>query len=239
MSMFNPPFAHRLMRKLVIGFGSLFSDVQILRFASDGTVAQTIQVPIAYGPKEKILRPVEANPNQTQNVYLPLPRMAFQIDGYTFDSSRKVNKSNKITANCPDGTHVVFAPVPYNVDLSLWLIAKGQEDSLAVVEQVLPLFSPEYNLQINMVDELGLLMSVPIVFNSATISDDYEGSFDQSRLVTHTFAFTAKMNFFGPVLGGNGKMILNTIVTLPMENLKYTAVGTPPSTIDIDEWTNV
>ena len=49
-------FYHSSVRKLVIAFGSLFNDVRIARFNSDGSIKETIRLPISYGPKEKFLR---------------------------------------------------------------------------------------------------------------------------------------------------------------------------------------
>ena len=43
-------FYHSSVRKLVIAFGSLFNDVRIARFNSDGSIKETIRLPISYGP---------------------------------------------------------------------------------------------------------------------------------------------------------------------------------------------
>lgn len=238
--MFEIPFAHRITRKIIIGFGQLFSKIKIQRFDNTGAVSQVIQIPIAYGPKEKFIQRVDGDPDLNQNVYITLPRLSFEILSYTYDAERKVNRNNKIVANCSiDGIKAVYAPVPYNLDVSLYLMSKGAEDGLAVVEQILPLFSPEYTMKVNMIEEMGLKLDVPVVFNSATVQDDYEGSFDQRRLVTHTFNFTIKLNYFGPTLDNTNKVITRTDTDLPNMGTKHTSEGDPVTKeITLDEWSN-
>ena len=47
--MFGQVFAHRTIRKYVIYFGMLFSEVYLTRDDADGRV-QTIKVPLNFGP---------------------------------------------------------------------------------------------------------------------------------------------------------------------------------------------
>ena len=48
-------FYNESIRKLVIGFGSLFNNLNIRYFNADGTVNQTVRVPVSYSPKEKFI----------------------------------------------------------------------------------------------------------------------------------------------------------------------------------------
>ena len=46
-------FYHGAMRKLVIGFGSLFDEIYISRKDAENNEIKKIKVPLSYGPKEK------------------------------------------------------------------------------------------------------------------------------------------------------------------------------------------
>ena len=50
---------------------------------------------------------------------------------------------------------------------------------------------------------------VPIILNSVSFSDEYEGGFDDRRIIEYTLDFTMKTYFFGPVYTGN--LIKNVI----------------------------
>lgn len=194
---------HGMIRKVIIAFGRLFSDIQITREdKSDETNNQTLAVPIAYAPKEKWLVRLEQDPDLTGHVYTTLPRISFEITGYTYDPTRKVNRMSRINcvkAETPDNMSSMFAPVPYNIDISLYILTKTQEDALQIIEQILPTFTPEYTLSIQAVPEMNVIQDIPIVLDSISVSDEYDGDFQTRRFVTHTLNFTIKTNIYGPV----------------------------------------
>lgn len=204
-------FYHQITRKVIVAFGSLFSNIKIVR-QKDGTDMQTLEIPISYAPKEKWLVRIEQDPNLDQHTYTTLPRMSFEITDLSYDASRKVNRMNYIT--CGDGTGVnkMYSPVPYNFNVSLYILTKTQEDALQIVEQILPTFTPEYTMSIKPIANTDLVMDIPIVLNSLSVQDDYDGDFETRRFVTYTLNFTIKANVYGAV--SEGKPITNTIVDL-------------------------
>ena len=76
--MINNIFYHSITRKIIVGFGSLFSDIRYQRKANDN-VEQVIQVPISYAPKEKWIVRIEQDPTLENHVYTTLPRLSFEI----------------------------------------------------------------------------------------------------------------------------------------------------------------
>lgn len=228
----NAVFYHQITRKIIVAFGSMFSNIKIARQDSTGAIAQTLDVPIAYAPKEKWLVRVEQDPTLSNNVYTVLPRMSFEITGMSYDSTRKTNKMSYITCADNNGVKKIFSPVPYNYDISLYVLTKTQEDALQIVEQILPFFTPEYNLKVKAINDSDIIMDVPVVFNSVSIQDDYDGDFQTRRFVTYTLNFTLKSNFYGPT--SNGEPIAKTIVDVRNMNnniqnsyAKNTIIGNP------------
>jgi GH43 family beta-xylosidase len=57
-----------------------------------------VKVPIAYGPKEKFITRLEAEPELDKNngVMITLPRLGFEITGYNFDGAAMSNRNNKV-----------------------------------------------------------------------------------------------------------------------------------------------
>ena len=90
-------------------------------------------------------------------------------------------------------------PVPYNIDFELSIFTKLNDDALQIVEQILPYFQPSYNLTIELVDQIKEKRDVPIVLESVTMQDDYEGDFSTRRVLYYTLRFTAKIYLFGPI----------------------------------------
>lgn len=243
----NKVFYHGTIRKCIVAFGTLFSDIYIDRKSGDsvtGTTVQRLQIPLAYAPKEKWLVRIEQDPNLENNTYVSLPRMSFEILGYSYDSSRKLNRMQQI--KCGDGStsmDSMYTPVPYNIDVSLYILTKTQEDALQILEQILPTFTPEYTLTINAVPDMNVKLDIPIVLNSVTSSDEYDGDFQTRRFVTHTLSFTLKTNLFGAV---TGKKVIDEVFAnigqnedFSNPNRIYTAEGdSTTATIDTESWTS-
>jgi hypothetical protein len=208
-------FYHGIVRKCIIGFGRLFSNIYIDRKEIDpvnGVQRQRIRVPLSYAPKEKWLVRLDEDPTLENYTLTSLPRMSFEIIAYTYDSLRKMNrmqymKNSEATQN-PNGAGLVRTPVPYNIDMSLYIITKTQEDALQILEQILPWFTPEYSMTINAVDEMGIKLDVPVVLNSVIVSDEFEGTFQERRFVIHTINFQMKVSMFGPV---SDQKIISTV----------------------------
>jgi hypothetical protein len=199
-------FYHGTIRKAIIAFGALFSNIYIERRKGGsvtGELHQKIQVPLAYAPKEKWLVRLDSDPNLDNHTYTTLPRISFEITGYSYDSTRKVARMNQIRSstvvnNVPQQKQL-YSPVPYNLDISLYILTKTQEDALQILEQILPFFTPEYTLSTNAVPDMKIVQDVPIILNSVNVQDDYDGDFQTRRFVTHTLTFTLKLNIFNGI----------------------------------------
>ena len=241
----NNVFYHGIIRKSIVAFGRLFSDIYIDRKQGDsvtGTTIQRLQIPLAYAPKEKWLVRLEQDPNLENNTYTSLPRMSFEILGYNYDPARKINRMQQI--KCGDTTGSVstmYTPVPYNIDMSLYILTKTQEDGLQIVEQILPTFTPEYTMTINAVPDMNVKLDVPIVLNSVAVNDEYDGDFQTRRFVTHTLNFQMKVNLFGAIAGKNVIDTVNANVgqneDFSNPNRVYTAEGDViTATVDAESW---
>lgn len=208
-------FYHGLIRKTIVSFGALFSSIYIDRKQGNsvtGTTVQRLQVPISYAPKEKWLVRTDSDPDLTQSTYTTLPRMSFEITGYSYDSARKLNRNNTITCGKSDGTvSYTQTPVPYNIDIKLYIVTKTQEDAFQIIEQILPTFSPEYTLSLGMIPTMSITQDVPVILKDISVNDEYDGTFEERRFVTHTLSFSIKMNLYGMVTN-TGTGIIETVI---------------------------
>jgi len=203
--MFGTHFYNEGLRKLTIAFGQLFNNVIIQNTSSTGAVTKRIRVPLAYAPKEKFLVRLEqqADLKNDREVSITLPRLGFEITGLQYDASRKINKLQKtirVKTN-EDGKKLNYnyAPVPYNINFSLYSFTATAENGLQIVEQILPFFQPEYTVTMNVVPELQIKRDIPIVLNNVNYEDTYSGDFTTRRTVVYTLNFTAKTYLYGPM----------------------------------------
>ena len=198
-------FYNESLRKCIIAFGSMFNGIYITRKNASGSDSQSLKVPLAYGPKQKFMVRLDADPNLDQKVAITLPRIGFEIAGFDYDPSRKLNRiiKRKKVSNTTDKAlkqmNTQYSPVPYNLNFELFVMTKNSDDGIQIVEQILPFFQPEYKVTINAVPEMDVVRDVPIVLNNIGYEDTYTGSFTERRAIIYTLNFTAKAYVYGPV----------------------------------------
>jgi len=227
---------HEIFRKTVVAFGTLFNNIEIRR------TDEVMKVPLAYGPKQKFLARLDQNPDPTnKRVQITLPRISFEINGISYDSSRKVSPTQKVKiVKDTDENKNVYMPVPYNLSFELAIISKTQEDGLEILEQILPYFQPHYNLPIKLVPDVNETRDVPVVLSSVDYQDDYEGDFSSRRAIIYTLQFTVKTYLYGPVT--DSKVIKKVITDMYTEvntstaprQVRYT-IQPDPITADADD----
>jgi hypothetical protein len=198
---FNTTFSHGTIRNTVVAFGNLFNGLKIRRYNPNGSTLAEIDVPLAYSAREKWVTALTGNPDLMKSTSITLPRMAFEILGYTYDTTRKLNSMNKISTpiTATSTKAMAYAPVPYNVDFGLYVASKTIEDGLQMLEQILPHFAPHYNMTVNTMPLLGLVEDIPVVLNTTDNQDNYMSEWVDERLIVYTLRFTAKINLYGSV----------------------------------------
>lgn len=235
--MFGQIWNHGTIRKYVIYFGTLFNDVWLTRDDSAGDRVQTMKVPLNYGPKEKFLARLEGNPNLDRPIALQLPRMSFEIINFAYDPNRKFSTIGKISSVDPldpSKARYQYNPIPYDIEFSLYIMVKNAEDGTRIVEQILPFFAPEWTATLNINPELGIKYDVPVVLNSISQEDTYEGDFITRRAIIWTLNFTMKAYIFGPTRTGNIIKQAEVNIKIPEAGVSVDdAPPTTPNTIEI------
>ena len=92
------------------------------------------------------------------------------------------------------------------------IMTKLNDDMLQIIEQILPYFQPHYTLTVKFLGNLEEKRDIPIQLDDITMTDDYEGNFDQRRALIYTLTFTAKTFLFGPVEDVTGSIIKKVTV---------------------------
>ena len=243
--MLGQQFYHETMRNVIVAFGTLFNNIHLVRKNNSGTVTQTMKVPLAYGPRQKWITRLDADANLDTKVAITLPRLGFEIQNLSYDPSRKLNrvqKFKKVKSSSSDSNKLdtQYMPVPYNLDIELYAMAKNSDDALQIVEQILPYFQPDYTLTIKDMTDMGIKRDIPIILNSVNYEDNYRGDFGERRAIIYTLGFTSKFYLYGPVT--SAKVIktvqvdqyANLQTEAPKRERRYT-VAPSPASADADD----
>ena len=209
--MFGTYFYHQTSRKMVVAFGSLFNNIEVRRTDSSDAVTEIIKIPLSYGPKDKMLVRISQDPNLNPKVALTVPRMGFELTAMAYDGARKLNTMGRNVKKGTTGLKKQFNPVPYNWDFSLYVFVKNAEDGTQILEQILPFFTPDFTVTMTLVSGMTIKMDIPLVLNSVTSEDSYEGDFATRRSIIWTLSFVMK-GFLYPSVTDNAKVITSSVV---------------------------
>jgi hypothetical protein len=195
-------FYNSTTRKYVALFGTYFNQLTVERIDNNQVLQQRMIVPISYAPYQKILARIQQAPDlNTTKSAINLPRMSFEITNMQYDGERKISPITKIRKTVVDealgGRKFVYAGAPYNLDFSLYIMAKYQEDAVKLLEQIIPFFQPDFTSTVRLIPGIEPI-DIPLILNSISMDEIYEGAFDERQSILYTLTFTMKAWYFGP-----------------------------------------
>jgi hypothetical protein len=186
--------------------------MEVVKKDSNGKILQKIKVPLGYAPRSKVL--ARLNEQTTgPNIALKLPRMSFEISSMEYDANARVSKHKnykKVIVGDTLQLNKLGAPAVWKVGFELNILAKTQDEGLQLIEQILPMFQPEYTVTIKDIPTMDITTDTPIVLESVTLNDDYEGDLVTRRAIVYTLVFGTRIRYYRGL--GKSKQILNTEV---------------------------
>jgi hypothetical protein len=225
--MLGTTYYHETIRKYVAIFGTLFNDINIQRRNSAGVIIEQIKVPISYEAKDKLILRMRAVQADT-GVSTTLPRMGFSLTGITYDGTRKLNTLGQTyAANTAAGTSSLmkqYNPVPYNFDFTLSAMVDNSEDGAQIFEQIVPFFTPEFTVSVNLVPAMNIKPDITIILNGVSLEDSYEGELSLKREIIWTLNFQIKGYIYPDIKSGS--ITKSVIVNLRM----------PSEEVDVPEY---
>ena len=171
--MFENHFYNESTRRMVSVFGSIFNDMEVVKKDSAGKILQKIKVPLGYAPRTKVL--ARLNEQMTGGIALKLPRMSFEISSMEYDANARVSKHKsykKVVVGDSLNLNTLRAPAVYKVGFELNILASTQDEALQLLEQILPMFQPEYTVTIKDIPTMDITTDTPIILDSVTLNDD-------------------------------------------------------------------
>jgi len=240
--MFGTYFYNKNIRNIVILFGTVFNDIIVRRVDSSNVTQEEFRVPIAYGPSEKFLvRLRQATDISKGKVGITLPRMSFEFTSINYDPTRKLQttkRHKKIHASDNTKLTTIYNPVPYNFDFTLSVMVKNSDDGTQILEQILPYFTPEYQVTMNEMSTMGIKRDIPIIFTGLSTEDSYEGDYITRRALIHTLTFVVQGYLYGPTsdVGIIKEVDVNEYDNLAStRKVRNTDVKPDPTTADADD----
>lgn len=225
-------FGFDLLRKYVIYFGAVFKNMEITREGADGNTLQRFRVPITYGASDKLLARLDADPEINRPAAQIVPRMSFEFKGLNYNGDRKLPILGKVVRKDNDDLNKLkraYNPVAYDMQFELAVASKNVSDANQIIEQILPMFTPEFTATVNLIPGMDISHDIPIILDATTTDDRYEGDMTDRRTILWILNFTMLGYFYGPALSKPIVKYSNT----------HFLVGNTTSTNTVVEWFRV
>ena len=206
---------NRIIRKMIVAFGNLFNNITLVRYDNKtGKEQERFLVPLTYAPKEQYVQRLEADPDLDKKVQMTLPRMSYEMMGMRYDASRK-QITNVKNFSKTGAVNSYYNPVPYDFDFSLSIYTRNHEDVHSIVECMLPFFTPDYTLSVNLLPESGVTKQIPMILNRTDREVTYEGNRDSDlRMIVWSLDFTLKGYIYGSPTDQSNNLITHVITHL-------------------------
>jgi hypothetical protein len=198
------------LRKLVVAFGTLFSDIHVKHNNSDPNADDLdIRVPIVYASQEKFIQRYLNPSSITDGVRIEnqLPRLSYIMNAIAPDPNRRRNRNvplkfgTSTNGICDTSTNIVYSEIPVNINFTLFVYTRHIDDTLQIIEQIMPLFNPDHIINMDFTDYITDIR-IPISMASNNISDKYDGDLTNRRVNISTFNFIAKSYIFASASAG-------------------------------------
>jgi hypothetical protein len=210
--------------------------------------------------------------NYGDNVMLTLPRFGFEITDIYYNPQQKLNRLNKLVdykenikidlyANTSIGSESnvlideqtknsarsVFTPVPYKMHVNLYLMTNKETDSLQLMEQILPMFTPDIKvpMKYKIGDDIFLQFDESICLENISKEVQFNQDFQKISKTIHTFSFSIDIKFFlGEKNEDSTRIIKHIIFNLgttdggeTIETVEFAAAPLANNIIvDIEKW---
>jgi hypothetical protein len=133
--------------------------------------------------------------------------------------------------------------VPYDVSIELNVFTANSDDGLQIIEQILPYFQPDYTVTMIENRTMDTKRDIPFILESVNYEDSYAGSLTDTRRITYSLSFTAKIYLYGPISTGaiiktvSADLYNNTSDQGPSRSERVTVTPNPTSADKDDSYT--
>lgn len=147
-------FYNKQLRNYIIQAMAVFAEFKVMIGASETRPARTINIPIHYGAKDRVVAAIKAD--NTPNKPIRVPCMSMYLPSLNLAPElRKGNGNSRRNTYLPSGgifpddIRVVhqMMPVPYKANLELTIFVSSTDQHFQLLEQIASIFNPSVQLQ--------------------------------------------------------------------------------------------
>lgn len=193
-------YHHNTTRKYTSSLINLFNKVEVQYVTSDSKIEST-KIPLNYSNRDKFaIFDSLSDTNIKSGNYNILPIGFLSLISIERDMERARNKNLKIgTHHKEDSTDYMYNSIPYNYNFELNYLCRGMNEATQIIEQIVPMFNPNYHIDIHDVINTQKPTRINIRMTDVQFeTEDYEPL--SSNLITVQFSLILSGFMYMPIL---------------------------------------
>lgn len=205
MSALDEYYYDEQLRKYIVQFCAIFMDMKVRVGKRDTSEATLISVPIKYASSDRVVAAIKDE--NTQNKLLRLPLFSAQLVNLEMapEMRKGIGQTRRRTymptgGLFPDDFNVVEqrVPVPYRAQFELTVFASNQDQHYQIIEQILSLFDPIFQIQLT--DEAFDWTKISTVELTGMNFDENMPAGSDRRIIQTTLSFDVPIHMSIPNL---------------------------------------
>jgi hypothetical protein len=227
------PFYWNMIKKYIVAFSYVMSDIHVQRFDEFGSVQKDIKVPLTYAGKSKLFQKLQRDPDVDRMISTVLPRISFIVTSLMPDESRRLNNLNIIpTSGDVEETDFLYQGQPWNFTFNMTAWGKYMEDVLMMVEQIAVFFKPDLSITVKEISSLNVERNIQIILEDVTLEIQEEIAAEENRSFMADFTFLMK-GWLYPSVSMNDEIIKEI-------NVKYLDMDTESEIMNVQQiWNEI
>ena len=187
-------YHHSSIKNYTIALLDLFNDIHIVRYDDEEGREYDFKVPIIFGSKEKAfhLDSIETQNILNGNVNV-LPKIVLSFEGMSKAPMRNTNKLARLDHKKQ------YNSVSYDFQFTMYIATRTFTDATIIIEQIAPLFRPDYSVKINEIDIQEEPTTIPVTIGDFSIVLPDTTSEDELRIIEVDVPLTIKGNLYLPL----------------------------------------
>jgi len=188
---------------------------------------KTINVPISYGPMEK-MHQIRKEIENEKKYYLFVPKLALTLNDISYDSNRVIGANedryfyDSANYGLLDLTEYKsdLQPTPYDFTFNLGIRTESMDHFSQITENILPYFNPSLYLRVKEFSFLNIERDLKVTLEGFNLEHSEQQTENEMRIIN-----------------GNASLIVKGFMYKPTENVKL--IKTIQSTFNNDEITSI
>lgn len=193
-------YHHGTTRKYTSALINLFNKVEIQHLTSN-KVLESTKIPLSFSNREKsTIFDSLFDTNILSGNYNMLPIGYLSLISVERDLERSTNKNLKVNTHHKDqNTDYMYNSVPYDYNFELNYLCRGMNEATQIIEQIVPLFNPNFHIDVH--DVINLKEPTRVTLKMTDVQFETE-DYDQlsSNLVTVQFSLILSGYMYMPIL---------------------------------------